>query len=825
MQKTFSMFFKLIAGFITLIVVTLTLAVIFGVTVDLSFLKPGVEKAAKSALGREVKIQGPVVFEFSNWTAIDVRDVYIKNVPNATEPDFFTAGTARLEVGLTPLLRGEIHISEIIAEDVTLNLQNDAKGEANWIFGEPKSVVEETAEKDTEKKMIHFGGVDKLSFKKINFNYHDLAIQKTLHAKLDSMTGEIAKGEPIIIDMKGNVNKTLFNMNIEGLPYNQFMDRTKPWAFKLNGEVGGKKIITKGEFLHHDVPEINLAFGIEDIDVGVILSSLGLVKDMSASVGNTAFKVALKGKSLKQVLAESSMFFVVKDGQWKISLPKSKSSFDITKLNGKISVEEGNDLTMDLTGNLKGEPLKLKITGSPLVDYIDIQDEIPLTIDAEIAKMKLQFYSTLALPITSKDLKLGLKLTGERLDSMNELFGLDLPPIGPLHLDTHMQLTEKGYDLSKLDIKVGESTLNGTMNIVMIQKKPIVDIALISDTVQINDFVSNDKSTKKKEQKKVESPKEEKKPKLTQQQKEKIRNLLSEEVLGLMTATIKIEAKEVLSGKDRLGAALAMVSLKNSRFAIEPLRVKLPGGALNVAFSFLPRNNKATVDLKAKIDKFDIGVIARRAKPGTDMGGYLYLDAALHSETPDLKHMMKHAKGHFDFGIVPKNFSAGIIDLWAVNVVSAIMDKETEKDQSQVNCFIMRFGMDDGLMRDKIVYMDTSKMLVSGEAKVNFQEETIEIRMAPKAKKPEFFSLATPIQINGTFKDFGLDINLGSLVGTVISFVTSPVHVPIRRIAVDELPSDGKDACRKAWKYTEEKKKEKNPGSMHEQRLKMLEGR
>lgn len=71
------------------------------------------------------------------------------------------------------------------------------------------------------------------------------------------------------------------------------------------------------------------------------------------------------------------------------------------------------------------------------------------------------------------------------------------------------------------------------------------------------------------------------------------------------------------------------------------------------------------------------------------------------------------------------------------------------------------------------------------EAQVNFKKETIYMKMAPKAKTPEFFSLATPIKINGTFKDFGLDLSMVSLVGTVISFITSPVHVPIRRALVD----------------------------------------
>jgi len=404
---------------------------------------------------------------------------------------------------------------------------------------------------------------------------------------------------------------------------------------------------------------------------------------------------------------------------------------------------------------------------------------------------------------------------------MNSLFNLDLPSVGPIALDTSMHLTKKGFDLPKLHVKVGETNLKGKMNLDVTQKISELDIELISDMIQINDF--NVDPNKKTEKKKTTKKTEEKE--LTQAEKKKIRKLLSQEVLGLVNADIKIEAKQVYSGKDKLGSASAKITLKKSRLAVEPLRINIPGGGVKVDFFYLPGKNSATVDLKAKIDKFDIGVLARRAKPGTDMGGDLYLDAKLHSVTPNLKDMMKNAKGHFDFGIVPKNFSAGIIDLWAVNLVSALMDKETEKDKSQVNCFIMRFGMEEGVMQDKIVYMDTTNMIIAGEAKVNFQTETIDMMMAPKAKEAEFFSLATPIKVNGTFKDFGLDLSMIDLAGTVISFVTSPITVPVKRLLVDELPSDGKDACVRAWRYKEERKSATDTHTAHECNLDILEGK
>jgi hypothetical protein len=96
------------------------------------------------------------------------------------------------------------------------------------------------------------------------------------------------------------------------------------------------------------------------------------------------------------------------------------------------------------------------------------------------------------------------------------------------------------------------------------------------------------------------------------------------------------------------------------------------------------------------------------------------------------------------------------------------------------------------------ILVDTTNMQVAGEAKVDFETEKIYMVLAPKAKKPEFFSLATPLKVEGTFADFEVGIKPGGLVGTAIRFITSPVHVPIRRLFKEKTPSDGKSACTEA---------------------------
>ena len=41
---------------------------------------------------------------------------------------------------------------------------------------------------------------------------------------------------------------------------------------------------------------------------------------------------------------------------------------------------------------------------------------------------------------------------------------------------------------------------------------------------------------------------------------------------------------------------------------------------------------------------------------------------------------------------------------------------------SVVNCVLARFTLDDGLMQDRIIFMDTTRMSVFGKAKVDFHQ-------------------------------------------------------------------------------------------------------
>ena len=805
--------------FVLLLVGSIVGLMFIGITVNLDFLKKGIETSAQSILERNVSVNGPIFFEFSTMPAIEVQGIQVANVVSSSTPEFASAKRTRLQINFFPLLKGKLEIADIVAEDVVLSLENSAEGVPNWEFGSESKKAETKPEQPADSEVdasepkepfISLNGIDNLSMKNIGVTYHDTVLNKTILFNLDNLQGRAAPGEPLSLNFNGDVQNRPYDFTVNGDSLENFLAQGKKrsWQFTVDGNAVGKKINADGGFIIEETDsQADLGFSIDDIDIGHVLSTFGLVEGLEASTGSMGVKLSFKGDSLNEILQKSSMSFEVRDARWKIVSPTSDKFIQIEDLSGDIFVEEGNAVTMKLSGVVGELPVNFLITGAPLVDYVVDQESIPLSVDAEFANSILSFGGELTLPVSSQNLSMFFEFKTDNLTNLNEIADYNLPSIGPIDLATTFQLSEKTYEMDELNLTVRESTLMGKMSLDVSGNKPQMNIEFISEQIQLDDFSGladvfpeppDDQATEVEDDELVDEEKEAP----TEEQPVKKKNLLSKEVLNSFDADLLVKAEQVLSGPDKLGSATLKMGVEGGLLSVDPLEIHVPGGGVAVSMGYLPGENGIEFNLNADIEDFDIGVLVRRSKPESDMGGMLYLDASLQSRAPDIFKIMEYAKGNLDFGLVPENFSAGIVDLWAVNLISSIMTEVSEEEQSEINCVVVRFDMQDGIMAEEAIYMDTSNMRIAGKADVDFKERTFKVIMAPKAKKPEFFSLAVPIKVDGTFEDFGFGIGLTRLTGAVFSFVTSPLHVPIRRVFVDEVPEDGEEACRQAWTLT-----------------------
>jgi hypothetical protein len=129
--------------------------------------------------------------------------------------------------------------------------------------------------------------------------------------------------------------------------------------------------------------------------------------------------------------------------------------------------------------------------------------------------------------------------------------------------------------------------------------------------------------------------------------------------------------------------------------------------------------------------------------PESNMGGVINLDVDLKSSADSFVELMAKGNGYFDFSGRLENLKAGIIDLWAVNAIAAVLSSGKE-NQSKINCLVGRWTMKDGFLTPDVFLIDTTKIRICGKGQVNFKNGHIDLKMAPSQKRPNISAWQHP---------------------------------------------------------------------------------
>jgi len=800
-----------VGAVIGLLALVSAVVVISGVTIRLDFLRSAIEKGAAEAMGRPVKIEGPIELVPTLRPTVTVSGVAISNPPDWPDQEFVSVALARTQIDIPDLLAKEITIGELTAQGVAFHLTSDAQGLNNWAMSanERQQSVQKAAETQKapttvdaapEERSIRFTAIDRLSLTDIAVYYQDAIINKTVEFKIDEFSGSAKAGEPVQFVLDGSLQGHEYSFRIDGGSLESLRDRGSAWPLKFSGTVVGTPVEANGELDRQaDEPKLHLGFSLGKVDIGAMLAWLKVADELEASTDRFSLAATLHGDSLNELVDQSEMAITLEGGQWTMKDPNTQARLPIQILEGSIRIKPEVPVSLNVQVKIDKTPVSFTIVGMPLADMVRQPEAMTVHIGAEAAGAKLALDGKLAMPIHTRDASLAMTFEGETLDSLEELIKIDLPPFGPYRLKARFAVLETGYELSNLHFKVGASELDGTMKLNTSGAKPLTEVNLTSKGIQLDDFSIEGWSPESGETDRKDPAPSVSEGRLPEND-ERTSSLLSPDVLNAFDAIVSIEVAQVLSGADELGGGKLVFAVQDGQFSMDPFRLDIPGGSVQVGFAYLPTASEKNVHLNTQIDRFDIGILIRRIYPERKLAGLLSLDVELDGTAPDLKHLLANTSGHVDFAFWPENLDAGIVDLWAVNLITVLSEQVDDEPSSTLNCMVAKFNLEEGLMKEKAIFMDTTRMSVHADSTIDFKTGKIDVLAVPKAKSPEYFSLATPVKIRGTFDDFDIGINKLSIAKTAVSFITSPITVPFKRLFSGKVPADGQVACEEAWR-------------------------
>ena len=542
-------------------------------------------------------------------------------------------------------------------------------------------------------------------------------------------------------------------------------------------------------------PSAGLWLFASNIDVGNLLRKFGIAANIDATFSEFGINLVARSSRLGDMLARSELLGQIGGGRIILRDANTRAEARIAVDKGELRADPGKPLRLSIKGSLDDVPVSVSLETARANELINPKLSMPFIFEAETAQTRVKLAGAIARPIGS-EIELGLEMNGPRFDSLNKLVRASLPPWGPWSATGVFRMSSRGYEVPNLKLQVGESILNGIGKLDTTGVRPRLDISLSAPHVQLDDFKFGDWSPvdKKPEQEEKTVTAEEVRARAAEGA-DRAQKLLSREVLLRQDAYLNVNVDQVLSGKDKLGSGQLQARLENGRAELGPIVVNVPGGSARLDLGYEPTDSDVKVDLAIDVDKFDYGILARRAKPDTDLQGTFSLRMDVDSRARFLSDILRHGNGRIEFAVWPKNMQSGIFDLWAVNVLVALVPAVDPGKGSKVNCAIGRFQLSDGKLVDRVILMDTSRMRVTGKGSADFSKEKLDLRMRPRAKTAQFLSLSTPIRVSGTFTDFKIGVSPGDVLETVGRLATSILWVPLQKIAGRKVPVDGSDVC------------------------------
>lgn len=204
-----------IIGLVVLALVVLGIAVLFFLTrmFDPNDYKEQIRQAAREQANVELTLGGDIGWSLFPWLGIELKQVGLAPVEHP-EKALASVGSMGLGVEVLPLLRKQLRMSDVILDDISLNLEIDENGVANWSSIGPQSETADGAPEnaeasaEAEAEAEEHGRLDvavesvRITNADINYTDRRTAQQVSLE-DVNLTTGALIEDEPFDVEFLG----------------------------------------------------------------------------------------------------------------------------------------------------------------------------------------------------------------------------------------------------------------------------------------------------------------------------------------------------------------------------------------------------------------------------------------------------------------------------------------------------------------------------------------------------------------------------------------------------------------------------------------------
>jgi hypothetical protein len=446
-------------------------------------------------------------------------------------------------------------------------------------------------------------------------------------------------------------------------------------------------------------------------------------------------------------------------------------------------------------GTMNKEAFKVEATGGPLI-HVEASKPYPFHLDVQAGKTRVQADGALPKPFNLGQIQAEVAASGPNLADLFPLTGIALPATPPYSLKTHLERQTNKFILTGINGRVGESDLEGSMTLDKPKDRREVTADLSSRKLVFADLLAviggGPKVAAKGSVKAAAAP-----PSATPAGRLLPDAPLYKDRLRTMDAKLRYRALAVQTTRWPLRKAALDLTLDHGLLTLDPVEFDFPQGRLAGHVRIDGRKDPAVSDLDMRVTGLSMQeFLPAKAGQPPAIEGVLQARAQLHGRGDTIHDAASTADGKVVVVAPSGKIRQAFAELMGINVANGLyLLLSKDNRETDLRCAVASFDVKNGVMRVDDAVFDTGVVLAQGSGTIDLKNETLNLRLDGKPKKPRILRVWAPITLKGTLLHPTPGVDAGKVAGQVgIAVAIGAVLAPLAAILPFIEPGLAKDA-------------------------------
>ena len=414
---------------------------------------------------------------------------------------------------------------------------------------------------------------------------------------------------------------------------------------------------------------------------------------------------------------------------------------------------QGETLIIQGKGTYARQAIVLRATGGALLALRDAEQPYPVDFQLDNGPTRITLKGHIQDPLALRGADLNLVLAGPDMALLLPLTGIATPKTPPYKVSGRLDFENGRIKFTGMTGQVGNSDLNGDLEIDPAGARPTLTADLMSRRVDMEDLGGFIGSTPGRTTTPGQSP----------QQVEEVKHA---EASAKLLPTTPISIPKVLAadihltyrGERILGQNVPFDSLEAKldidagRIRLTPVRLGIGNGAISGNITLSPVGTEVDTDADVKVERVDISRLLASAGLGSGQG-ILDGTAKLKGRGSSMSSILAQGDGALRI-VMPMggNISSLLIDLSGIEIGPAFLAAIGIPDKEGIRCMVADFALQRGILASRVLEVNTTDHVITGGGRVDLSREVVEMSLRTDPTHFTIGKLATPINITGTFK-------------------------------------------------------------------------